>query len=102
MLLVWSEDKVPWNGPMTDGICGSPNTHVLSHAHRFKFDCWISIIILALNGWFVQQIFWKFFNKTKWASYGGHGNMASDNPQLMSNGSMLVIGQKVKFYKSKI
>jgi hypothetical protein len=44
----------------------------------------------------------KFFNKTKWASYGGHGNMASDNPQIMSNSSMLVIGQKVKFHKSKI
>jgi hypothetical protein len=28
--------------------------------------------------------------------------MASDNPRLMSNGSMLGIGQKVEFHKSKI
>jgi len=27
--------------------------------------------------------------------------MANDNPQLMSNGCMLVTGQKVKFHKSK-
>jgi len=87
---------------MTDGICDSPNTHILSHAHGFNFDCRVSIIILVLNRWFVQQIFFKFFNKTKWASYGGHDNMASDNPQLMSNGSMLGIGQKVKFHKCKI
>jgi hypothetical protein len=41
-------------------------------------------------------------NKTKWVSYGGHGNMPSGNSQLMSNGSMLVTGQKVKFHKSNI
>jgi hypothetical protein len=37
---VWSlEDKVHWHGPLKDLICGSPNTHILSHANRFNFDC---------------------------------------------------------------
>jgi len=87
-MLVQLEDRVHWHGLMTHGICGSPRIQLWLQNHRYY--TFITNTSLVKNIWIN-----KLFNKTKWATYGGHGNVASDIPQLMSSGSILGIGQKL-------